>query len=66
MVIGIFAAHTYTGTSFAIVRGLKPLTMDHVFNGTFYAQHSSLRWVKEGKESDLNLYKVSFLKCTHL
>ncbi|KAH8104292.1 dipeptidyl aminopeptidase [Phellopilus nigrolimitatus] len=47
VVIGIFAAHTYTGTSSTRPRGSKQLTMDHVFNGTFSAQHSSLRWVPE-------------------
>lgn len=48
IIIGVIAAKTYRGTSFAIFRGSKPLTMDHVFNGTFYAQHQSVRWVPEG------------------
>ncbi|KAI5120961.1 hypothetical protein M0805_001665 [Coniferiporia weirii] len=47
VVVGIFAAHTYTGNSSARIRGSRPLTMDHVFNGTFSAQRSSLRWVPE-------------------
>ena len=48
MMVGFIAARTYSGTSFAIIRGSKPLTMDHVFNGTFYAQHMDVRWVPEG------------------
>ena len=48
ILIGIFAAFTYTGTTFAPLRGTRPLTMDHVFNGTFHARHASLRWVPEG------------------
>ncbi|EJC99985.1 dipeptidyl aminopeptidase [Fomitiporia mediterranea MF3/22] len=47
ILIGILAAYTYTGTAFAPMRGTRPLTMDHVFNGTFYAQHATLRWVPE-------------------
>lgn len=49
ILIGIFAAYTYTGTTYAPLRGTRPLTMDHVFNGTFYAQHATLRWIPEGQ-----------------
>ena len=48
IVIGIIAAHTYTGTTFARIRGVQHITMDHIFNGTFYAKHVGLRWVPEG------------------
>ncbi|KAL4251589.1 peptidase S9B family protein [Abortiporus biennis] len=44
--IGLFAAFSYTGTSYQI-RGTKHITMDHVFNGTFWAEKQSLRWVPE-------------------
>lgn len=48
IVIGIIAAHTYTGTTFSRIHGSRHITMDHVFNGTFYARTASLRWVPEG------------------
>ena len=49
IIIGFIAARTYNGTSFAIMRGSRPLTMDHVFNGTFYARQTDVRWVPEGE-----------------
>ena len=47
VVIGIFAARSYTGTPFRI-QGVQHLTMDHVFNGTFSAHRSDVHWVPEG------------------
>ncbi|KAJ8455895.1 hypothetical protein ONZ45_g18849 [Pleurotus djamor] len=44
--IGIFAARSYTGSAYHTA-GAQKITMDHVFNGTFYAQSQSLRWVPE-------------------
>lgn len=46
-VIGLFAAFSYTGTSYRI-RGTKHISIDHVFNGTFSAYTRSVRWVPEG------------------
>lgn len=48
IIIGIFAARSYTGTAFRIQQGVQHLTMDHVFNGTFSAQSRSVLWVPEG------------------
>ncbi|THH29289.1 hypothetical protein EUX98_g4902 [Antrodiella citrinella] len=45
-IIGLFAAFSYTGTSYRI-RGTKHITIDHVFNGTFGSSKRSLRWVPE-------------------
>ncbi|PCH36456.1 dipeptidyl aminopeptidase [Wolfiporia cocos MD-104 SS10] len=45
-VIGILAARSYTGTPYR-VHGTKHITMDHVFNGTFYARRESVMWVPE-------------------
>ncbi|KAK7685763.1 hypothetical protein QCA50_011109 [Cerrena zonata] len=45
-IIGMFAAFSYTGTSYR-VRGTKHITMDHIFNGTFRAQSQTVRWVPE-------------------
>ncbi|KAG9042892.1 hypothetical protein FS837_010276 [Tulasnella sp. UAMH 9824] len=44
--IGVLAAYSYSGSNFLAV-GRKPLTMDHIFNGTFYADRTSLDWVAE-------------------
>lgn len=56
IIIGFFAAQTYNGTSFARVRGSRPLTMDHVFNGTFFAARQEIRWVPEGELLDLTIH----------
>ncbi|KAF8323522.1 dipeptidyl aminopeptidase [Cantharellus anzutake] len=45
-VIGIFAAQSYNGTYFK-TRGKRPLSMDHVFNGTFSYDRKYLDWVPE-------------------
>ena len=47
VLIGIFAARSYTGTAFRI-QGVQHLTLDHIFNGTFAAQSRSILWVPEG------------------
>jgi dipeptidyl aminopeptidase len=45
--IGVLAALSYTGTAYH-VPGAQRITMDHVFNGTFYAFKQGLNWVPEG------------------
>ncbi|OJT13681.1 hypothetical protein TRAPUB_9780 [Trametes pubescens] len=47
IIIGIFAARSYTGTAFRIQQGVQHLTMDHMFNGTFSAQSRGVLWVPE-------------------
>jgi dipeptidyl aminopeptidase len=49
--IGIIGAFTYTGASYRRVVGARKITMDHIFNGTFYAQGYHLNWVPEGSLS---------------
>ncbi|KAG8917493.1 hypothetical protein FRC00_013547, partial [Tulasnella sp. 408] len=49
--IGVLAAYSYSGSNF-LATGRKPLTMDHVFNGTFYADRTSLDWVAEGERAE--------------
>ncbi|KAI8985642.1 dipeptidyl aminopeptidase [Trametes punicea] len=46
ILIGIFAARSYTGTAFRI-HGVQHITMDHIFNGTFSAHTRSILWVPE-------------------
>ena len=48
VIIGIFAARSYTGTAFRIQQGVQHLTMDHMFNGTFSAHKKDIHWVPEG------------------
>ncbi|OCH89774.1 dipeptidyl aminopeptidase [Obba rivulosa] len=45
-IIGFLAAQSYSGTAFRI-RGTQRITMDHAFNGTFYAQRQGVLWVPE-------------------
>ena len=53
-IIGVFAARSYNGTHFK-VRSKRPLTMDHVFNGTFSYDHKSVHWVPEGADTTVDL-----------
>jgi hypothetical protein len=46
--IGALAAASYTGGQAYKPRGTKRVEMDHVMNGTFYAERKSLNWVPEG------------------
>jgi hypothetical protein len=44
--IGIIAASAYSG---AVARhGSQKITMNHVFNGTFYAESHELQWAPQG------------------
>jgi dipeptidyl aminopeptidase len=45
--IGVLAGFAYSGTSFRSP-GQQRITMDHVFNGTFWARRPDLNWVAEG------------------
>jgi dipeptidyl aminopeptidase len=47
--IGVIAAYTYSGNTTYHTPGVRKITMDHVFNGTFNADKKGLRWVPEGK-----------------
>ncbi|KAI0630468.1 dipeptidyl aminopeptidase [Trametes polyzona] len=47
IIIGIFAARSYTGTAFRIQQGVQHITMDHVFNSTFSAVSRGVNWVPE-------------------
>lgn len=48
-IIGMVAAFTYSGASSYHAPGVKKITMDHVFNGTFAIESETLRWVPEGR-----------------
>jgi hypothetical protein len=44
--IALFSAFSFSDKT--RTRGLRHMSMDHVFNGTFYAELKSLNWVPEG------------------
>lgn len=46
--IGVIAASSYTGSATYHSPGVKKITMDHMFNGTFVPMRKALRWVPEG------------------
>ncbi|KAL4265734.1 peptidase S9B family protein [Pleurotus pulmonarius] len=46
-IIGMVAAFTYSGANSYHAPGVKKITMDHVFNGTFAIESETLRWVPE-------------------
>lgn len=46
-VIGVIAGFAYSGTSYR-TPGQQRITMDHIFNGTFYSSQPDLNWVAEG------------------
>jgi len=47
-IIGIVAGFTYSGAPYH-AQGQKKISMDHIFNGTFYANRPLLNWVAEGQ-----------------
>lgn len=47
-VIGIIAGFTYSGKSY-YTPGTRKITMDDIFNGTFYPSWAEVNWVAEGK-----------------
>lgn len=47
ILVGIVAARSYNGTKFR-TKGRKHIEMDHVFNGTFWADSRAIHWVPEG------------------
>ncbi|KAI0676150.1 dipeptidyl aminopeptidase [Trametes maxima] len=66
VVIGIFAARSYTGTAFRIQQGVQHITMDHIFNGTFSAQSRSVLWVPEAGDGVFATQQGSFISLVDL
>ncbi|KAH9832495.1 dipeptidyl aminopeptidase [Rhodofomes roseus] len=64
-VIGIFAAHSYTGMPYRI-RGTKHITMDHIFNGTFYPTSENILWVPEAGDGVFATQKNDYLTLVDL
>jgi dipeptidyl aminopeptidase len=57
IVIGIFAAHSYVGTAPYKLAGTKKYGMEEVFNGTFAATRTSVRWVGEAGDGVFVLHE---------
>ncbi|KAI0258657.1 dipeptidyl aminopeptidase [Gloeopeniophorella convolvens] len=64
-IIGLFAALSYKETKH-IVRGDAHITMDHVFNGTFAVDRTSLSWVPEAGDGVFSVYQDGFIKLVDL
>lgn len=55
--IGLFAALSYKETHRALL-GNEHITMDHIFNGTFAVDRTSISWVPEGVQKTIILVVV--------
>ncbi|KAK0215844.1 dipeptidyl aminopeptidase [Armillaria nabsnona] len=64
-VIGVIAAHTYVGTVYRLP-GVRKLTMDHVFNGTFWAAERRLAWVGEAGDGVFSIVEEGEIRLVDL
>ncbi|KAJ7708699.1 dipeptidyl aminopeptidase [Mycena rosella] len=64
-IIGIVAAHSYVGTTYH-APGVRKITMDHVFNGTFSAERRSLAWVPEAGDGVFSIIEDGYIKLVDL
>ncbi|KAK1233376.1 Dipeptidyl peptidase 4 [Marasmius sp. AFHP31] len=63
--IGLIAARTYVGTGYKLP-GTKKVTMDHIFNGTFYPQRNSVEWVPEAGDGVFSINEGGLIKLVDL
>ncbi|KAJ7664952.1 hypothetical protein B0H14DRAFT_3696496 [Mycena olivaceomarginata] len=64
-IIGIIAAHSYVGTVYH-APGVKKISMDHVFNGTFDVDRRSLAWVPEARDGVFSIWEDGYIKLVDL
>ncbi|KAK0188392.1 dipeptidyl aminopeptidase [Armillaria mellea] len=64
-VIGVIAAHTYVGTVYRLP-GVRKLTMEHVFNGTFWAAERRLAWVAEAGDGVFSVVEEGEIRLVDL
>ncbi len=64
-VIGVIAAHTYVGTVYRLP-GVRKLTMEHVFNGTFWAAERRLAWVGEAGDGVFSIVEEGEIRLVDL
>ncbi|KAF8585399.1 dipeptidyl aminopeptidase [Ramaria rubella] len=65
VVIGVFTAVTYSGKT-ARTRGLKHITMDHIFNNSFSVKRQTLNWVPEAGDGVFSLNENGIIKLTDM
>ncbi|KAF9482998.1 hypothetical protein BDN70DRAFT_874224 [Pholiota conissans] len=63
--IGIIAGFAYSGTSYR-TPGQQRITMDHIFNGTFWASQPDLNWVAEAGDGVFSLQEQGYIKLVDL
>ncbi|QRV73760.1 dipeptidyl aminopeptidase [Ceratobasidium sp. AG-Ba] len=67
VLLGFLAARTYSQTSYRYrAPGNKHITMDHVFNGTFYARRQKLAWVSEAGDGVYSIEESGAIKLVDL
>ncbi|KAJ7230529.1 dipeptidyl aminopeptidase [Mycena pura] len=64
-IIGIIAAHSYVGTTYR-APGVRKITMNHIFNGTFIPEKRSLDWVPEAGDGVFSTVEDGFVKLVDL
>ncbi|KAJ7643291.1 dipeptidyl aminopeptidase [Mycena polygramma] len=64
-IIGIIAAHSYVGTTYH-APGVRKITMDHVYNGTFTVDRRSLAWVPEAGDGVFSISEDGYIKLVDL
>ncbi|KAF7303130.1 hypothetical protein MKEN_01276700 [Mycena kentingensis (nom. inval.)] len=64
-IIGIIAAHSYVGKTYR-APGIRKITMDHVFNGTFYVERRNLDWVPEAGDGVFSIFEDGYIKLVDL
>ncbi|KDR80915.1 hypothetical protein GALMADRAFT_241446 [Galerina marginata CBS 339.88] len=64
-IIGVVAGFAYSGTSY-LTPGRRRITMDHVFNGTFYAAQPDLNWIAEAGDGVFSLSEGGYIKLVDL
>ncbi|KAG5641960.1 hypothetical protein DXG03_003852 [Asterophora parasitica] len=63
--VGILAARSYQGVA-PSGPGVKKLTMDHIFNGTFNGDRKSVNWVPEAGDGVFSVFDSADLKLVDL
>ncbi|PPQ68381.1 hypothetical protein CVT25_007919 [Psilocybe cyanescens] len=63
--IGVIAGFAYSGKSY-ITPGRRRITMDHIFNGTFWPRQPELNWVAEAGDGVFSLSEGGYIKLVDL
>ncbi|KAF8513011.1 dipeptidyl aminopeptidase [Hysterangium stoloniferum] len=62
--IALFSASSFSGKT--KTRGLRHITMDHIFNGTFRTDKKSLNWVPEAGDGVFSINEFGLIKLVDL